>query len=269
MTEEKLKAYLSFLSHYPDSNPLDYELLSRLQRRHMLVVPFENFDVFLKKPLRLDSDGIFEKVVMNGRGGYCFELNGLFGELLRAVGFSVRSVLARVWLHDPPEVPPRNHLANLVTIGDKDYLTDVGFGGYTSRVPLDIRNPEPINDGEGLIKVEKIGDYEYMLSRNSQDGWQRQYAFEDKPVYPSDLKTANFYMERHPDSHFVPHRFIGLFTEQGRKGLFNNQFSERIGQEIVRKKEITDGAAWLKCLREEFGMELHLSEEEMQRLSGI
>ena len=103
--------------------------LKVLQRAHMMTTPFENLDVFMRIPLSLSIDDLFDKIVVRRRGGYCFELNTLFGALLRGLGFDATPVLGRVWLRDQPAPPPRCHLLHLVMTGGRRMIVDVGFGG--------------------------------------------------------------------------------------------------------------------------------------------
>ena len=111
LTARQTSAYLARLGLDPAAaHPPDLRTLPRLQRAHMQAVPFENLDVFLRRPLSLERDALFAKVVTRRRGGYCFELNALYAALLRTLGFAVTPRLARVWLRDPAEPPTRNHL---------------------------------------------------------------------------------------------------------------------------------------------------------------
>jgi len=97
--------------------------LRLLQDHHMRYVPFENLDVVLGRPLNLSRKALFEKIVTHSRGGYCFELNTLYASLLEEIGFAPIPMLARVWLRDPPETPPRTHLVYRVKIDGVDWIS--------------------------------------------------------------------------------------------------------------------------------------------------
>ena len=130
--------------------------LHLLQDHHMRHVPFENLDVLLRRPLKLTPDALFEKIVGGRRGGYCFELNTLYAALLAEAGFAPVPMLARVWLRDPIETPPRTHLVYRVNMDGQDWISDVGFGGRAARVPLKIEDGYELDDGDGRIRIQAI-----------------------------------------------------------------------------------------------------------------
>ena len=233
----------------------------------MQTIPFENFDVFVQRPLDLAPKALYQKMVKGRRGGYCFELNTLYASLLRSLGFDPQPVLGRVRLRTPPEVPPRNHLAHLVKVdGGQTYITDVGFGGLTTRVPLCLNSTAQINDGEGLVRLVQINQIEYQLERKTDEGWTPQYSFEILPVHPSDVQQSNHFSETHSSSHFLHRRFIGLFTDAGRIGLYENQFTERVGPLVTVRHEIADGPDWGELVSERFGVTLDYTDAERAAL---
>lgn len=254
MSPEIVTAYLARLNV---SSPLSKDLatLRLLQERHMLSVPFENFHVFLGRGASTNLDQLADKVIHRRRGGYCFELNTLYGELLRTLGFTVKPVLARVLLRSPDELPPRNHLVNLIDLAGSWYLTDVGFGGLASRIPLPIAATGEIHDGDGSLRLVPKPDGEYLLERQTTTGWQPQYQFQTIAAAPADIEVVNFYTYQHPDSLFVNHRLIGLFTPTGRIGLFDRQFTERKGVVVVDERELVDEAEWREVVWRKFGVE--------------
>ena len=232
----------------------------------MQAIAFENFSVYLGVAPVLTPEALVTKLLHQGRGGYCFELNTLYGGLLEALGYLVKPVLARVLLRDPSETPPRTHLANLVDLDGKWYVTDVGFGGLASRVPLRIDHAGEVDDGDGIVRVVPQPYEEYLVQRKTDSGWQDQYRMETRRAIPADINLGNYYTHSHPDSHFLHHRFIGLFTEEGRIGLFGNRFSERRGIAVVEERTIPDGPEWIAFVRERFGLPLDLPEEQLARL---
>src|SRR5262245_25561295 len=106
----------------------DEAALRALHRTHLLAVPFENLDLHLRRPLHLEPEALFQKVVRERRGGFCYELNGLFGWLLEALGFQVTRLSARVYSSAGVLGPEFDHLALRVDLGDRPFLCDVGFG---------------------------------------------------------------------------------------------------------------------------------------------
>ncbi|PPK88493.1 N-hydroxyarylamine O-acetyltransferase [Neolewinella xylanilytica] len=265
MTPTEVQAYLHLLDRTTAPGPT-LETLAGLQERHMQRVAFENFSVYLGVAPVLSVEALFRKVVHERRGGYCFELNTLYGALLEALGFTVKPVLARVLLRDPVETPPRTHLVNLVELDGAWYVSDVGFGGLASRVPLRLDDAGEVDDGDGTVRLLPQDFDEYLVQRNTPDGWQDQYRFETRRAVPADIKLGNYYTHSHPDSHFLHHRFIGLFTDTGRMGLFGNRFTERRGIEVVAERTVPDGPEWIAFVRERFGLPLELPGEELARL---
>ncbi len=252
LNPQDTQAYLAHIGYTGSTDP-SLQTLTALQRRHMQAVPFENLDVFVGRPLDLSPQALFDKVVRKRRGGYCFELNTLYAELLRSLGFAPIPVLARVRLHNPAQSTPRTHLTHLVEVAGTVYLTDVGFGGMTSRIPLPIEGRGAVDDGEGRVRVTDHQAGEYLLEREKDGGWIQQYSFEIREAIPADIRVNNHFTETHPDSHFVGERFVGRFTEKGRIGLHENQFIERIGQQVVKTQEISDGD-WADFVAERFDL---------------
>ena len=201
--------------------------LRKLQQSHLVNIPFENLDVVVGRPINLDFDHLFDKIISRNRGGYCFELNILYSFLLKALGFSPKPVLGRVWLRNPEEIPPRNHLAHLIEKEGETFITDVGFGGLTTRIPLNIHDLSETNDNDGLVRILPLADNQFMVQRKVGDDWSNQYSFENVQISKEDISISNYYMSTNPKSHFYNDKFIGKFTEDGRIGLFNNQMFEK------------------------------------------
>ena len=235
-----------------------------LQRSHMLNVPFENLDVYMGRPLKLDPADLFEKIVTHRRGGYCFELNTLYGAALREIGFDVTPILARVWLRNPPQTPSLTHMLHKVSIDGQIYISDVGFGGLTTRIPLNISNPVPVDDQVGLIRLHPC-EFGQMVQRQTPDGWENQFSFTGEPAVLSDVLQGNHFTETHPSSHFRHNRFIGLFTEQGRNGLSDLNFTSRAGDELT-EKTLANADEWIAFIEQEFGLILDLTKQEKDKL---
>lgn len=258
-----IQTYLSRigLDQKPKSTLTD---LHRLQDAHMRHVPFENLDVLLRRPLNLEVDALFEKIVTRKRGGYCFELNTLYGALLSEVGFDPVPILARVWLRDPPETPPRTHLVNRVEIDGQDWISDVGFGGRAARVPLKIEDGYEVDDGDGRIRILKDAEYGFRISRFQDGAWADQYTVETKAAHKSDILTGNHWTENYWDSHFRNGIGVGLFTSEGRTSFYGGVLTHR-GKDTV-SRPISGLARTLDVLEREFGLELNMSAEDLTRL---
>ena len=246
-----------------DANLEDLKLL---QQSHIEHIPFENLDVVVGRKINLAYKHLFQKIVSSGRGGYCFELNMLYGSLLKSLGFLIKPVLGRVWLRNPEQTPPRNHLSFLVKLKKETFVTDVGFGGLTTRIPLNINEQSAVNDSDGLVRILPFDNKQYMIQRKVGNEWANQYSFENVEISEEDIQISNYYMSTNPNSHFFNDSFIGIFTKEGRIGLYNNQMSTRNGIEVVDKKHIPYGSEWVDTVKRYFGLALDFSPKEFNQL---
>lgn len=110
-----LSAYFSRLG-WTGTPDVSLHNLRELHIHHNGAIPFENLDVLLPREIHLDDRTLEEKLIHGRRGGYCFEQNGLLERALREIGFTVRSLLGRVVLANPPHMPPRTHRLLLVEV---------------------------------------------------------------------------------------------------------------------------------------------------------
>ena len=223
-------------------------------------------DIVVGRKIALDILHLFDKIVIKKRGGYCFELNILYAELLKSLGFSSKPVLARVWLSNPKRTPPRNHLANIVDLEGRTYVTDVGFGGLISSIPLDINVSSPVNDKDGMVRVVPLADHQFMIQRHNEKEWTNLYSFENVEISEEDIDISNYYMSTNSKSHFFYHKFVGRSTKEGRIGLFNNKVSIRKGIKVVDKKRVDFGVDWIETIKNEFSLNLDFSENELNVL---
>jgi arylamine N-acetyltransferase len=231
--------------------------LQKLQRAHAQTIPYENLDVLAGRAISLDVDALFRKLIVDRRGGYCFELNTLFGWLLRELGYEVEFRMGRVWLRDPEEVPPRNHGTHVAYIDGQALIADVGFGGRAPRRLLDIdRRDSPIEDGDAVgepLRLVEAGEYGVMVQRFLDHRWANQFSLELIAAHTSDLEIANHYQATAPASHFRHHLFVGRFREDGRDGLFDRRLSRRYGAE-TEVEILTSREQMEETLRDVFGI---------------
>lgn len=241
------------------------EGLGVLQDCHMRHVPFENLDVLLGRPLNLTPEALFEKIVKCKRGGYCFELNTLYASLLSEIGFEPVPMLARVWLRNPAETPPRTHLVYRVNIGEHGWISDVGFGGRAARRPLKIQDGYEIDDGDGRIRVSEDKEFGYRISRFQDGVWVDQYTVETQPAHYADILSGNHWTENHPTSHFRLGIGVGLFTKDGRTSFYGGVLTHRGKETQTETIETLEGA--FAVLRSEFGLDLNMCPAEQDRLA--
>src|SRR5262245_36251920 len=146
MDRDTVTRYLDRIGARHPAGP-DAAALRDLHRRHVETVPFENLSIHLREPIELAEDALVDKIVRRGRGGFCYELNGLFAELLAALGYDVSLLAAGVFGRDGSLSPVFDHMALLVTL-DERYLVDVGFGAHAVH-PLRRDWPEAQEDPAG------------------------------------------------------------------------------------------------------------------------
>ena len=260
----RISDYLSRIGLNALPSP-NLEGLHVLQDHHMRHVPFENLNVLLGRPLDLTPSALFEKIVRRKRGGYCFELNTLYAYLLSQAGFAPVPMMARVWLRDPSETPPRTHLVNRVKIGGDIWISDVGFGGRAARVPLKIEDGYEVDDGDGRIRIRADAEFGYRISRFQDGAWSDQYTVETEPAHKADVLSGNHWTENHPQSHFRLGIGVGLFTPKGRTSFYGGVLTRR-GKDTDTQM-ISGLATVLDMLTSEFGLDLQLTPVEQARLS--
>ncbi|MGN6651627.1 arylamine N-acetyltransferase family protein [Trinickia sp.] len=203
---------------YTGTPKADIETVERMMRRHLFSVPFENLDVQAGKIVSLVPEDIVEKIVGRKRGGYCYEVNGLFAMALEALGIPYQFVAARPMFY--PARRPRTHMALVLTLGDERWLCDLGFGSYGIRAPmrLDALDIEIAQDDDTFMMT--LGDDGFYVLRAKVDGqWTNQYAFDLSPQEWVDFVPANYLNSTHPEAIFVRMTVAVLMTEAGRKIL--------------------------------------------------
>jgi N-hydroxyarylamine O-acetyltransferase len=200
----------------------DPESLALLQRQHLLSVPFENLDIHWKRPIKLDVERFFEKIVVEKRGGFCYELNGLFNELLKHLGFKTRLVSARVF-NGTEHGPEFDHMALIVTLPDGEYLADVGYGEFTAE-PLRFILDEVQQDRTGKFVIRKFDDDHLEVAKFDGRYWKSEYIFRDVPRELSEFSEMCDFQQYSPDSHFRKGRLCSIMTENGRKTLTDKSF---------------------------------------------
>lgn len=203
-----------------DIEKLDYAALCALQKAHLLKVPYENLDILADIPLKMDRESLYEKIVLRGRGGYCFELNGALGALLSALGFDVVHCMAR-FLKNEKEIPMRRHRVLKVNCDDGLFLCDAGVGIISPIFPVNLETAEEQKIGGEIYRVDK-DDFLGTVIHQCIDGvWDRLFSFTDEPQLDIDFVMPSFYCEKHPDSPFTKGYMIAVLTEYGGKNALN------------------------------------------------
>jgi N-hydroxyarylamine O-acetyltransferase len=225
--------------------------LRELHHAQFFTIPFENFDVLAGRGVDLDPDIVFDKLVGNRRGGYCFELNGLMLRVLRTLGFDARPLLARVHLNDPPS--SRTHQLNLVRLGHDDWLMDVGFGAGGPRAPLPLREGST-DCGVAAFELRRQEPWGWMLRTSDAGRWKPSYSFDLSLVTQADIELGNHYTSTSPKTHFTRLATASLPTAGGRVSLRDDELTVIEGSRETTRR--IDPEAYLEVLESTFGIEL-------------
>jgi N-hydroxyarylamine O-acetyltransferase len=209
--------------------------LRQLSAAQMHAIPFENIQPFLGEVPDLSAGAIWQKLVVDRRGGYCFELNSLLGSALRAIGFSVRLILARVRM-GAPAGGPRSHHAWIVAIEGGEWLVDAGFGGPGPAGPLQLGVDAPQDIAGTLFRLRADRESgETVLERQTGDTWFSLYGFDHAPVNDADIEAANFLCARWEKAPFPQNLMLNLHRTDGRVSFFNTSLRiETDGSSEVR-----------------------------------
>ena len=190
--------------------PVSPEGLEQLQRAHLTHVPFENLYVFHRRGVGTGTDWSVPKIVVEGRGGWCYEVNGAFAALLAALGFDVKWLGATVLLGDPSIVP--DHLAVEVAL-ERPYLVDVGFGdSFIRPLPLDRRGPH--DGGTGMYRFV-FDDDSTTLVFEGPSGDEPQYRFGPRPFSAADFDEPSQRLQTEPGLQWTEGPFATRLLEGG------------------------------------------------------
>ena len=215
-----IPTYLARLNYSASVKP-DAETLHGLQFAHLLTVPFENLDIGLKRPIQLSEEALWEKIIIRKRGGFCYELNGLFAGLLKQIGFDVTYLNARVFNREGELGIDFDHLALLVRIPHETtrWLADVGFGDSFNE-PLSFEEHGEQVQGRRAYRLEKTSDGYITWQKNYDGSWERQYFFDLQPHnFPAEYESACLYHQTSPESSFTHKSIINKATPDGHVSL--------------------------------------------------
>jgi N-hydroxyarylamine O-acetyltransferase len=217
-----LDAYFERIG-YSGGTGVSEETLRELHMAHTLNIPFENLDVFYGVPILLDDDSLFTKLVINRRGGYCFEMNGLFSLVLEKLGFRVKSLLARTTL-DGIEYAARTHQVLLVQLGERFWLADVGFGNDGIMAPLLLEKGQDQKQFSHTYRLIDHEKFDYVLQKVSKADTVNLYSFNLDECNHMDLLMSNHFTSTYPESFFLKMRMCTKPTREGRITLTDSHF---------------------------------------------
>lgn len=213
--------YLARLEYEAPVKP-DVQTLRGLHLAHMRRVPFENLDIGLKRPIRITEAALWDKIVLHGRGGFCYELNGMFAWLLKQIGFDVTYLNARVYNRRDGKLGiDFDHLALLVQVPAQPgrWLADVGFGdSFNEPLSFDVEGEQP--QGLRSYRLEATPEGCVVWQKNYSGIWNREYFFDLQPRdFPTDYEAGCLYHQTSPRSSFTRGSIISKATPEGRVSL--------------------------------------------------
>ena len=246
-----IQAYLQRINYTGPLVP-SAETLRLLQVAHLQTVPFENLSIHSGEPIILDDEALFEKIVRRRRGGFCYELNGLFAALLRALGFDVTMLSARVANAEGIFGPDFDHMTLLVTLTER-WLVDVGFGDSFLE-PLKLDEEGEQIQGHRAYRIVPENEYLTLMQRSNDDEWRQQYRFTLRPYHYSDYAEMCRYHQTSPQSHFTKARICSRATPEGRISLSDLRFITTLAGGERQERILTNQEEYATILRDHFGV---------------
>ncbi|MEO8360974.1 MAG: arylamine N-acetyltransferase [Vicinamibacteria bacterium] len=241
---------------YAGSTTATIETLRALHNLHIRAIPFENLDVLQGRRIEMAPKAVVHKLVTRQRGGYCFEQNTLFKTALTELGFAVQPLLGRVRRNVPADVRTGlTHMVLRVTIDDRPWLCDVGFGSLGSPAPLtfelDVEQTTQL-ETRRLVKNDRAFTHQAKLGEE----WVDLYQFTLDDPAPVDFELGNWYSCTHPEAHFRNNLVVTLVRDKSRLAINNNEFVVRQLDGSAEKREIRSRDDLLRLLVEHFNLPL-------------
>lgn len=247
------KVYLQRIGLFNTPRPTEKNLHT-IHANHVRSVPFENLDIHLKRKIVLTKEKIYKKIVTEGRGGFCYELNYLLYHLLIELGFSCKIVEARIFASDGKPGPPFDHMA-LIVKAQKTWLLDVGFGDLFLK-PLDITESSVQSDGRNSFIIQRSGRANYVLLMSSDNKkFVKKYIFNVKAQSIKKFVSICNDKQTNTNSYFVKNIVCTKPVANGRITIFNKKFIKKknTGKREIKLESRSD---FLYILKKEFDITL-------------
>jgi N-hydroxyarylamine O-acetyltransferase len=255
LSQAELAAYLQRIGHQGETAPT-LATLRAIHYAHATSIAFENLTPLLRQPVRLDLPALLEKLVYGGRGGWCFEQNLLLNHALRALGFQVSGLAARVrWNVSDEVVTARGHMLLQVDLDEGPYVADVGFGSLTLTAPLRLVSgmAQPTPHEPFRLMEHGAG---FALQAQPGDEWRSLYTFELQEQFQVDYEVSNWYLSTNPRSHFLSSLTVARPDTDRRYTLRNNQLSVHHRDGQSERRVLTSLAELYAVLERDFRLSL-------------
>ena len=239
----------------------DLMFLNEITRRHAAQFAFSSVGPMLGENLPLDIESLYQRIVVNRRGGYCFEQNGLLYAMLKELGFDVSLYLARV-IYNKDIHPPLTHRITLVKVAGEHYVTDVGFGPLGPQYPVSLSGAISKQNFR-LFRIEERQAGIFHMQTLKDGEYYSLYKFELCQYGPADCEVGHFYSHKHPSATFVNHLVVSRILDTETRSLRNHEF-RLITESGDQQQTIADGTQLREILNSQFGV--RVSETEGHRL---
>lgn len=251
-----IKTYLNRINYTGPLTP-SAKALREVQVAHLLTVPFENLSIHSGQPIVLEDQALFDKIVRQRRGGFCYELNGLFAALLRALGCHIVMLSAQVAKEEGGFGPDFDHMTLMVTL-EQRWLSDVGFGDIF-REPLLLDEREEQKQGERVYQIIEDGAHLILMERRRGKDWQAQYRFTLQPYEYAEYEEMCRYHQTSPQSHFTQKRICSRATPEGRVTLEEKRLIITVNDNERQERALTSKEEYITLLHEYFGIDMRNS----------
>jgi N-hydroxyarylamine O-acetyltransferase len=246
------------------------QTLQDLQLRHVCSFAFENLSSLIRLPVPIDLPSVEQKVLLDGRGGYCYELNQMFLALLQELGFEARGITGRVVMGGPPDArTARTHRLSLVTLDGVRYITDVGFGGMVPSSPLQLDTEAVQATAHEPYRLTFDGQGSYTLWAQVAEEWRGLYVFDLQVQADIDYEIGNWYVSTHPKSVFVGQLKVARLAPGKRHTLNNAHYAIHSLDRPSVKRSLGSADEVVQVLTETFGIRVPDTATLRQTLDGL
>lgn len=269
-TQFPLDAYLARLDWTSAARPVaDAPTLDALVLAHTMAIPFENLDPLRRKPVAVDSETVAAKLIDARRGGFCFEHGRLFADALRALGYPVRELAARVmWMQPDDALTPQSHMLLDVDTPDGARLVDVGFGGLTVTAGLRWEDGLEQRTPHGAYRLLRRDDYWWLQSQIAGE-WKNLYRVRRIDMHGCDYEASSYFLSTHPQSIFTGNLMLARAGVDRRWTLFNRDLSEYRADGSVARRTLADGDALIATVQDLFGLPVADQPDLLTRLRAL
>lgn len=254
-SEEQIRKYLDRIEYRGDRK-VNLKNLTYLQKLHLTHIPYENLDPMNGVPISLQPQGLYEKMILHRRGGFCFELQGLFCCLLRSLGYHVAQFAGR-FMDERGVIQMRRHRILVVTLEGKRYVCDVGVRSESSRIPLKLTDGLIQEDGISRYCFQKDMFYGWVLMQKERGKeWKPLLGFTEEIQTDDDFVMPSFYCENHPESTFNKYMKVSIFTGKNDLTIVGNTYKVYESARVAESRLISSREEAVRILKEKFNIEV-------------